>query len=124
MDGRHMSFSRTEATLRTDADFRLRSYEDYHRENSPIEKLDINMVQHFPVADDLHLLYLGIMKKSLNSRMFGTHSFKTKLSGKQIVQMSEILVRFKMPTEIHRSVRGLDCISFWKGTEFRTFLLY
>lgn len=29
-----------------------------------------------------------------------------------------------MPTEIHRAVRDLDTLHFWKGTEFRTFLLY
>lgn len=29
-----------------------------------------------------------------------------------------------MPTEIHRAVRGLDTLAFWKGLEFRTFLLY
>lgn len=56
--------------------------------------------------------------------MHGTHSFKTKLSAKEIDEMSKLLVRFRMPLEIHRVVRGLDCINFWKGTEFRTFLLY
>lgn len=29
-----------------------------------------------------------------------------------------------MPTEIHRAVRGLDVLAHWKGTEYRTFLLY
>lgn len=29
-----------------------------------------------------------------------------------------------MPLEIHRAVRTLDSIKFWKGLEFRTFLLY
>lgn len=28
------------------------------------------------------------------------------------------------PSEIHRSIRTLDCIKYWKATEFRTFLLY
>lgn len=28
------------------------------------------------------------------------------------------------PREIHRSIRTLECLSFWKGTEFRAFLLY
>lgn len=28
------------------------------------------------------------------------------------------------PKEIHRSIRGLDHMKFWKGTEFRSFLLY
>lgn len=29
-----------------------------------------------------------------------------------------------MPREIHRAIRGLDCLKFWKGTEYRTFGLY
>lgn len=29
-----------------------------------------------------------------------------------------------MPTDIHRSVRSIDCFKFWKGSELRTFLLY
>lgn len=29
-----------------------------------------------------------------------------------------------LPTEIHRSIRSLDHICYWKGTEFRTFLMY
>lgn len=28
------------------------------------------------------------------------------------------------PTEIHRSIRALDCLNHWKALEFRTFLLY
>lgn len=29
-----------------------------------------------------------------------------------------------MPTDIHRSVRSLNLFKFWKGTEFRSLLLY
>lgn len=29
-----------------------------------------------------------------------------------------------MPAEIHRSIRSLNHIKYWKGTEYRTFLLY
>lgn len=31
---------------------------------------------------------------------------------------------YTLPTEIHRSIRSFEHISYWKGTEFRTFLLY
>lgn len=43
--------------------------------------------------------------------------------------ISELNVRLKQinqtkPVEIHRSLRTLDDLKFWKGTEFRSFLLY
>lgn len=34
------------------------------------------------------------------------------------------ICRSEMPIDIHRSIRSLNCLSFWKGSEFRTFLLY
>lgn len=44
-------------------------------------------------------------------------------------EVSEIDALLKMcnkckPKEIHRAVRGLKDLKFWKGTEFRAFLLY
>lgn len=43
--------------------------------------------------------------------------------------ISELNIRLKQinetrPVEIHRSLRSLDDLKFWKGTEFRSFLLY
>lgn len=58
-DGRHMSFPRIDCPLRTDEGFRKREDEDHHKFNSCIEKLPIDMVADFPVADSLHLLDLG-----------------------------------------------------------------
>lgn len=41
-----------------------------------------------------------------------------------INSMTVKLREIKLPKEIHRAVRGLDCLAFWKGTEYRSFLLY
>lgn len=114
---------RTGAALRTNVSFRQRLDDEHHKEISPLERLDIDMVEDFAVADDLHLLYLGIMKKSLSVWIQGSIK-AVKLDARQIVELSELLINSKLPTEIHRSVRGLDCWKFWKGIEFRTFLLY
>lgn len=119
-----MSYHRIGSSLRTDHSFRQRIDEDHHKENSPLESLNINMVDDFPVADSLHLLHLGVMKKCLVGWIHGGHNFKTKLCSRQMIQMSKQLTQTKMPMEIHRSVRGLDCLKFWKGTEFKTFLMY
>lgn len=43
-----------------------------------------------------------------------------------ILHINTILSKFNAtrPKEIHRKIRSLNHIKFWKGTEFRTFLLY
>lgn len=47
-------------------------------------------------------------------------------SKQEMVEISATLIKCNStrPSEIHRSIRALDQISHWKGTEFRTFLLY
>ena len=62
-----MSFPRTNAPLRTNSTFRNRKDPDHHNCTSPLEQLPINMVLCFPIADALHLLDLGVMKKLLTS---------------------------------------------------------
>lgn len=44
----------------------------------------------------------------------------------EIDEISKLLteVNRTLPHEIHRSIRTLDHLSYWKGTEFRTILLY
>lgn len=84
------------------------------------------MVADFIVADPLHLLDLGIMKKCLTGWVHGSFNFKTKLSANAISEISNLLLSFNknLPVEIHRAVRGLGCLRFWKGLEYRTFILY
>ena len=125
-NGHHVSFHKLYANLRTDSSFRKRLDEDHHKETSPLELLNIDLVADFVVADSLHLLHLGVMKKCLAGWVQGSFNFKTKLSGIQISQMSEQLERCNktMPIEIHRAVRGIEHLKFWKGLEFRTFLMY
>lgn len=49
--------------LRTDERFRDRFQPEHHLHNSILENLSLNMVNDFPVADSLHLLDLGLMKR-------------------------------------------------------------
>lgn len=83
------------------------------------------MIDDFPVADSLHLIDLGLMKKCLIGWRDGNFgNYRTKWCAKDVAEISNLLQQIKMPSEIHRSVRGLDCLSHWKGLEFRTFLHY
>lgn len=118
-------FPKLDCPKRTDADFRDRKYEGHHKCDSPLLKLGIDMIEQFPIGDSLHLLHLGIMKRLLFGWRDGTfRKTGTKWASKTFVEINSFLLRCKMPREIHRAVRGIDCLPHWKGTEYRTFLLY
>lgn len=122
-----MSFPHTGCIKRTNQSFRSRAQTEHHKEKSKIEDLlDTDMVADFPTSDPLHLLELGIMKRCLLRWVEGTKSYKTKLRPNELTKINGTLLRLKaeMPSEIHRAIRDLSTLRFWKGTEFRTFLLY
>lgn len=126
----HMSFCDVNCKLRTDELFRSQDQEEHHITSSPLLQLPIDMVNAVPL-DYLHLILLGVVKKlitfwtkSKRSKIFG--NLAVKLRAFQINKISTRLLKTdrRRPIEFHRQVRSLDVFSFWKGTEFRTFLLY
>lgn len=121
-----MSFLHTDCPLRTDKSFRDREHPNHHKGDSIIEMLPIDMVADFPSSDPLHLLELGVMKKSLLKWINGEKGFEDKWSKEETMLISTELQKTnrELPSEIHRSVRSLKEIAFWKGSEFRTVLLY
>lgn len=66
-------YSNRETYLRTDENFRNRLTPEHHRELSILEELPIDMIIVFVIADQLHLLHLGVMKR------FGKHIFSSKI---------------------------------------------
>lgn len=98
----------------------------HHKEDSILEDLPIDMVDDFVIAEDLHLLHLGIMKKMLFIWKDGGTDLEYKWSADDISKLNKMLTTINqdMPNDIHRSVRNLHCLNFWKGSEYRTFLLY
>lgn len=121
-----MSFPMTNCSSRTDADFRSRSSIEHHREYSIIEELPIDMVKDFITSDSLHLLHLGIMKKFVKIWRDGGSKLDYKWNDSDMSKMNTFLERCnrQKPNDIHRAIRNLHCYKFWKGTEFRTFLMY
>lgn len=120
-----MTFPETNCRPRTDQEFREKKYGPHHKKDSPFLRLPVDMIQDFPVADSLHLVDLGIMKRLLvgwRNGNFGKYITKWRATDTETV--SCFLIRSKLPSEIHRAVRGLDCISHWKASEYRSFLLY
>lgn len=83
------------------------------------------MIKAFPVADSVHLIDLGIMKRLLIGWRDGNFSKKdTKWRASDISTVNDFLDDCKVPSEIHRSVRNLSSLGHWKASEFRTFLLF
>lgn len=123
---RHMSYPRIDQPLRTNSSFRDQVDESHPREITPLTKLPIDLVADFPIADSLHILDLGIMKRCLVGWTRGTFKKNAKWSATDIKEIGILLQNCNtcMPNEIHRSVRALDTLSYWKRTEYRTFLLY
>lgn len=121
-----MSFPRVNAPKRTDYSFRNRLDPDHHKTDSILEQLPVNLIEDFPIADSLHLFDIGIMKKCLIGWSQGSFNFRTKFSAKDIEDISKFLEEsnFTKPRELHRRIRGLDSVRFWKALEFRSFLLY
>lgn len=119
-------FPDSNSIRRTDADFRAQTCANHHKEVSLMQTLDINMITSFPSSDPLHLLDLGIMKRCLLRWVFGEMGYTRKWSKSSTERVSRLLECCQpyMPTDIHRAIRGLDSVRKWKGTEYRTVLLY
>lgn len=128
MSHRTMSFPRTNASKRTNDSFRKRLNKEHHHEyRTLIELLDnTDIVADFPTSDPLHLLELGVMKRCLTRWKEGTKTYKRHFKAIELSNINFLLMKIRddMPTEIHRGVRDLTTLHFWKGSELRTFLLY
>lgn len=113
---------------RTDALFRQRKYPQHQTLETPLISLPIDMIQDFVVADPLHLLELGVKKRMIlgwtatDARV--SFGYKTKLSMREKIEISNLLLKIEVPSEVHRDARSLKLLPHWKGLEFRNFLNY
>lgn len=123
-----MRYSETVGDKRTDEDFSLRKYPNFHQPihmelQMELERLGVGMVSKFPI-DSMHLIDLGITKKIL------VYITKKKsinpVPSSSILLISEALLSLSphIPREFARKPRTLLEICRWKATEFRQFSLY
>lgn len=125
------------ASKRTDEGYRNKLYEGHlqvyrYKDNgkitqkyveTPLLRLNIDLVEDVIVADSLHLLHLGGMKKLLTIYKEG-NAYQRKLATSTVSEINAILSQIKLPVEIHRPMRSLDYLCRWKGTELGSFLNY
>lgn len=129
---RVMSFPKLDCPIRTDENFRQRNDTPHHKPEFQNQILKIehlqgfDMIKDFVTSDPLHLLELGVTKKCILRWKEGTKSYKKIFKKPTLNTINQFLSRanIERPSEIHRSIRPLDVVRSWKGTEFRTFLMY
>lgn len=117
-------FPQIDAQPRTNEKFRNKEYPEHQKSDTPLLRLPIDMIEDIIVADALHLLELGVMRKLLNGWRTGSMTKRAKWSTVEKGEISNLLVRIRFPKEIHRRMRSLEHVSLWKGLEYRNFLNY
>ncbi|XP_061503813.1 uncharacterized protein LOC133391753 [Anopheles gambiae] len=124
-DSNTVVFRGINAPLRTDKEFREASQTAHHKILTPLLLLDnFDMIQNVIIADVLHLIYLGIMRRLLFGWRDGTLGKYTKWASGTIEQITKWLKNVKLPYEIHRKTRDLYCLRRWKGTEYSSIFFH
>jgi len=122
-DGKKVVYPELNSQLRTDQSFRAKSQFQHHNLESPLLELNLDMIKCFPL-DYLHLVCLGVTKKMLH--IWFRSKIPYKQSRLQQDLLSGMLVSYKrfFPVEFHRKPRSISELEYWKGSEYRNFLLY
>ncbi len=115
-------YLRTTKHLRTNQSFRDKSNPKHHLGNSPLEALEINMVDDIPY-EYMHLVCLGVTRKLILLWTKGKRR-TFKLSQKDIQKIDDNLseVRKTVPKEFTRKPRSVREVEKWKATELRQFI--
>lgn len=112
-----------ESELRTDVSFAEHRDEDHHKYVSPLEEINFGMVTCFPL-DYMHLICLGVMKKTIGYWMSGRLACRLSETNKIRINKRIKNISDKLPAEFNRRLRPIDDFGHWKATELRSFLLY
>lgn len=122
-DNHRMTFPESNALKRTDSSFRSKNQPDHHIDTSPFLELPINMINQFPL-DYLHLVCLGVVKKMVGMWLSG--DLRARLPNNDIQTISNRLIDLSesQPCEFQRKSRSLKEFYNFKGTEFRTLIVY
>lgn len=118
-----MTFLDTNAPLRTDESFRNKLDENYHKGDSPLELLPINIVNSV-CLDYMHNCCQGVMKRLLEIWVKGKKDVRLTDQSLQEINNGLLNLRYYTPSEFCRLPRSLADLQFWKTTEFCLFLLY
>lgn len=125
-DKGHVIFPSINNDIRIDKEYRERIDEDHHKAgDTPIAALFKDIVVQTPF-EYMHLVLLGIVKKTLSAFVSGKYGKNTKLSKYQIDIISNRLnnIVSYCPREFNCKPRSISEYGNFKATECRQFLLY
>lgn len=74
--------------------------------------------------DYLHLICLGVMKKLINLWLCGPLPVRILFKFVKIISYRLVKIQNFTPNDFARKPRSLNEYRYWKGTEYRNFLLY
>ncbi|KAE9523975.1 hypothetical protein AGLY_015622, partial [Aphis glycines] len=118
-----ITFPEIDAPLKTNDSFRNKFHEEYHKGDSPLEFLPIDIV-NYVCLDYMHLLCIGIIKRLINFWVKGKKNVRLTEEDTLSVSKNILALRPYVPSEFSRKPRVLEDIDYWKATELRIFLLY
>jgi len=116
-------FPGIDSPLRTDESFRNKSNEEFHKYDSPLLRLPINIIDTV-CLDYIHNVCLGVMKRLILHWVRGNKQVILPDEKINKINCELNVLRSYVPSEICRLQRAINDIEYWKATELRTFLFY
>ncbi|XP_052891465.1 uncharacterized protein LOC128299515 [Anopheles moucheti] len=112
------------APKRTNLGFRTNEPAGHRKHDTPlIELAGFDIVEDVPVGDRLHILDLGNSRRLMMGWRDGVLS-ATKWRKPQWDSISFALQRTAQPCEVHRKLRHIKHLGYWKGSEYAFFFHY
>jgi hypothetical protein len=118
----YFPFDESAMERRTNESFRLKTQIRHHHGQSPLELLDINMVDDIP-NDYMHSVCIGVMKWLIQ---FWIQMHKQNKNQDLIQEINDHLktIKSETPVEFTRKPNSISDVAHWKALEFRSFILY
>lgn len=120
---RRVALIGTNALLRTNKTFRNQSNEEYHKGDSPLLKLPIN-ITNVVCLDYMYCVCLGVTKRSIEFWIKGKRDIRLTDESREGINNDLKMLRPYVPSEFCRLPRPIDDIEYWKATEYYVVLLY
>jgi len=106
-----MTYPGLDASLRTDESFRNKKNKYYHKGNSPLVRLPINIINTV-VLDYMHNVCLGVVKQLIKFWVKGNKQVQLEKNKKNKINYELKILRPYIPSEIGHLLRTIDDIQY------------